>query len=446
MRTKESVALPDETLSYDGHSRGLEKELLFLFGFLGTMPIIQIGGFSIFTLLLCITVLFKLIVTRKIWVRKVCVPYVLIVICSVCSVVSCLTSSIPEWWKNAQWTELLWDFFYLFLFLAYTGQRNCHLIINYMRGVFVGAIFQMVWGYFQFVSYYIAHIDINNMIFVKLLNMVPNASQIMEENLKISGMCWNSGNFAPLMLLGYCFGEKSITKLLFAGMCCMSGSRTLFLGFIAVVVCEFIRTVYNDFFRSRVRIRRKMVIYAVAILAVIFVGAQNQVVVGKVLGVRDSLSSNVLDSQSSARLHARYWTSVPHITKNNSLEKNLLGFGLKSSGYSQVLYYGQYADSKYAWVVECDFINNLWSRGYLGFILLYSWLFYHFIKGARINYKYGLFFIGLLVEGVTYNVMFNWCWVFLLFCILYKDGLQCLPSLDYSKKKKGERLFHGNYE
>lgn len=434
MRTEESVVLLDETANYEDRSRGLEKKILFFFGFLGTMPIIQIGGFTIFTYLLCLIVLFKLLITRKIRVRSVCVPYLLIVICSVCTVVSCLTSNIPEWWKNAQWTELLWDFFYLFLFLAYTGQQNSSLIINYMRGVFVAAVFQMAWGYFQFVSYYLAHIDINNIIFVNLLNMVPNASQIMEENLKISGMCWNSGNFAPLMLLGYCLSEKMGMKLLFAGMCCISGSRTLFLGFVAVAICEFLRTIYNDFFRSRVKLRRKMLLYAIAILAVIFVGAHNQIVMGKVLGVRDSLTSNVLDSQSSARLHARYWTSIPLITKNNSLEKNLLGFGLKSSGYSQVLYYGQYADSKYAWVVECDFINNLWSRGYLGFILLYSWLFYHFIKGARMNYRYGLFFLGLLVEGVTYNVMFNWCWVFLLFCILYKDGLRSLPCLDYSKK------------
>lgn len=425
----------------DDRSRGLEAKLLFLFGFLGTMPIIQIGGVTIFTFLLLSVVLFKLIITRKIRIRSVCVPYVLIVICSVCTVISCMTSNIPEWWKNAQWTELLWDFFYLFLFLAYTGQQNCHLIISYMRGVFVAAIFQMAWGYLQFVSFYLAHVDVNNMIFVKLLNMVPNASQLMEDDLKISGMCWNSGNFAPLMLLGYCLSERKWMKLLFAGLCCMSGSRTLFLGFVAVVACEFARTIYNEFFRSGVRVRKKMLFYAIAIFAVLLVGGHNQIVVGKILGVRDSLSSKVLDSQSSARLHARYWTSIPHITKNNSLEKNLLGYGLKSSGYSQVLYYGQYADSKYAWVVECDFINNLWSRGYLGFILLYSWLFYHFIKGARMNYRYGIFFVGLLVEGVTYNVMFNWCWVFLLFCILYKDGLRCLPSLDFSKKQnEGERL------
>ena len=193
-----------------------------------------------------------------------------------------------------------------------------------MRGVFVAAIFQMAWGYLQFVSFYLAHVDVNNMIFVKLLNMVPNASQLMEDDLKISGMCWNSGNFAPLMLLGYCLSERKWMKLLFAGLCCMSGSRTLFLGFVAVVACEFARTIYNEFFRSGVRVRKKMLFYAIAIFAVLLVGGHNQIVVGKILGVRDSLSSKVLDSQSSARLHARYWTSIPHITKNNSLEKNLL--------------------------------------------------------------------------------------------------------------------------
>lgn len=439
MRTKESIALFDGMVGHEDRSRGLEKKLLFLFGFLGTMPIIQIGGFTIFTILLFLVVFFKLLVTRKIRFRSVSFPYVLIVLCSICTVVSCLTSNIPEWWKNAQWTELLWDFFYLFLFLAYTGKQNCGLIINYMRGVFVAAIFQMAWGYFQFVSYYLAHFDVNNFVFVNLLGMVPNASQLMEENLKISGLCWNSGNFAPLMLLGYCLSEKLGLKLLFAGMCCMSGSRTLFLGFIAVIFCEFIRAIYCDFFKNGVKVRQKMLLYVIGILVVVFVGVHNQIVVGKVIGVRDSLSSNVLESQSSARLHARYWTSIPLITKNNSLEKNCFGYGLKSSGYSQVVYFGQYADSKYAWVVECDFINNLWSRGYLGFILLYSWLFYHFIKGARMNYRYGLFFLGLLVEGVTYNVMFNWCWVFLLFCILYKNGLQNLPCLSSSKMNVAER-------
>lgn len=435
MRTKNSIALSDETNSFENHSQGFEKKLLFFFGFLGTMPILQIGGIGVFTFLLTAVVLFKLFITRKIRIHSVSYPYILIILCNICTVVSCMTSNIPEWWKNAQRTELLWDFFYLFLFLTYTGQQNCHLIINYMRGVFFAAVFQMAWGYVQFVSFYLANIDINNIIFVKLLTMVPNASQLMEDNLKISGMCWNSGNFAPLMLLGYCLSEKKWIKLLFAGLCCMSGSRTLFLGFVAVAACEFLQTFYNVFFNTGIRINRKMLFYAIAILFVLFVGGRNQIVVDKIHGVRDSLSDKVLDSESSARLHARYWTSIPYITKNNSLEKNIFGYGLKSSGYSQVLYYGQYADSKQAWVVECDFVNNLWSRGYLGFILLYSWLIYHFIKGAKMDHRYGLFFMGLLVEGVTYNVIFNWCWVFLLFCILYKDGLRCMPSLDFSIKK-----------
>ena len=110
MRTKESIALFDGMVGHEDRSRGLEKKLLFLFSFLGTMPIIQIGGFTIFTILLFLVVFFKLLVTRKIRFRSVSFPYVLIVLCSICTVVSCLTSNIPEWWKNAQWTELLWDY------------------------------------------------------------------------------------------------------------------------------------------------------------------------------------------------------------------------------------------------------------------------------------------------------------------------------------------------
>ena len=132
-----------------------------------------------------------------------------------------------------------------------------------------------------------------------------------------------------------------------------------------------------------------------------------------------TLSLDYLHTQSSSTVHARYWTSVPIVTQWNGVLNNLFGYGNGCSGYPFAILYGQYDDHN--WVVECDYINNLWSFGYIGFALWYSWYGNHVFKGKKLDKKFLVLFLGLLVEGITYNVTFNWCFLFLLFVFIEID-------------------------
>ncbi len=394
----------------------IEKTILALWGFLGTMPILQFKGVTFFTLMILLAAVYNLIHSPEIDYNPGCRYYAIICILAVFSVITCYVSNIPNFWKAAQPLNLIWELLYFFIFLVYNNVKKQNLIQYYIKGVYIAAIVQMFWGFLQLAFYYAKGILLNDVVFVNLLKMVEQASQVKDGEITLSGMCWNAGNIAPLIIFGYAFTKNVYLKILFGVFSIVSGSRTLMVGFAVCFGVELLRVIIRAVDRIRsTKVGKGMLIFILA-LAGIIVFLNNDAIINKISAIIKSFTT--MQTQSSARLHMRYWTSVPHVTAGNTLLRNLFGYGLGSSGYSQVIFYGQYADSAYPWVLECDFINQLWNRGYIGFIVLYYWLFKSYIKGMKIDYRYAIFFAGLLVEGILYNVMFNWCWILILFMII----------------------------
>ena len=398
----------------------LEKIILFVMGFVGTAPILQIKGITFFTFLVFITVFYigvEAVKKDKITLNKECMFYFLIFVSSCISVIVCYKSDIPYFWKGVQIKNLVWVALFLTIFVIYASEKKYNMVNYYLKGVYIASIVQMCWGFFQFMIYHINGKLINDIVFIDWLGMVEQASQVKEGGVTLTGLCWNAGNVAPLIIFGYAFTRKFYLKCLFVAFSFISGGRTLLIG---CAICVAVDMLYS-YKKIGILIRKnKAVIISVAILGCMAILIFKRDIIMSVFEKISSLleSFTVLQTQSSARVHIRYWTSVPYITANNPLLTNLFGYGLNCSGYAQVLFFNQYADSQYAWVLECDYVNILWNTGYVGLLLHYIWIGKNVLKSVKIDYRYVIFFAGILAAGITYNVMFNWCWLAIIFCFI----------------------------
>ncbi len=397
-----------------------EKILLAVMGFVGTAPILQIKGVTVFTFMVFIVAIYagiEAIKRDKLGFNRECIFYFLIFLSSCVSVVVCFISDIPYFWKDVQIKNLIWVILFLFIFIIYASEKKYYMVNYYLKGVYYAAIMQMVWGFIQFAVYHLNGTLINDVVFIDILGMVEQASQVKDGGVTLTGLCWNAGNIAPLIIFAYAFTNKFYLKCIFVAFSFISGGRTLLIG---IAICVFIDMLHS-WKKLGIYVKKNilvMVIAAVAGVAAVVVFKRDVIIsiVEKMFSLLESFT--VLQTQSSARVHIRYWTSVPYITMNNPILTNLFGFGLNCSGYAQVLYFNQYADSMYAWVLECDYVNILWNTGYVGFILNYIWIGKNVIKSMRIDYRYIIFFAGILAAGITYNVMFNWCWLAIVFCFI----------------------------
>ena len=185
----------------------------------------------------------------------------------------------------------------------------------------------------------------------------------------------------------------------------LSGSRTLMMGLLVCVAVELITT---GKFKPTLS-KKKVVFLGVVITGVVIAFVTNMdSILKKVVEIADLLDiKNRVRTEGSANTHLYYLTSIPAITMKNDFISNLFGYGPGCSGYAQSELMNFYADSD-KWSIECDYVNQLWSYGYVGFIVYYYWYLKNLVKTIKLDKKYIVLFIVFLFEGLLYNITFNW--------------------------------------
>ena len=69
------------------------------------------------------------------------------------------------------------------------------------------------------------------------------------------------------------------------------------------------------------------------------------------------------------------------------------------------------------WAIECDVVDILVSRGLVGFIFYYSFMLYIMIKGRKIDYRYSIFMLTVIIQGFGYNIQMDY--LFMIEVIMY---------------------------
>ena len=262
----------------------------------------------------------------------------------------------------------------------------------------------------QFLLYNGAHIDLNQLVFRDILHMVENPSQYKLGVFHPSGMCWHSAFMAPIVIIAFVVCDSYFVKTLAVVDAVICNNATAMIG---IGVCLGLTGMFSivDFLKRASKTVRKRTFIAislivVAIIPILFCTNIVPVVYDKIVDIYGRATGAVYDG-GSANAHIRYFTAYPNVVKNSSIIQFLFGYGTGNSGYTMSNLYGQYVDLK-SWVVETDVMNQIYSNGIIGFILYYSFLLYIAIKGYKLNRKYFILTISIILAGITYNIQFDW--------------------------------------
>lgn len=398
----------------------IDEILLFIYGFLGTMPIISIAGKTLWIYLTLLVVMWNVMVILadkdlKFTYSETATPLVIITIFTLLSAFSCIMGSLSEVWKSTQSNKIILEICYLLIFVMYANKDRVSLLKNYVKGVYYATIVHMLWACGQLVVKTVTNDTLNNIVFVKILHMAaPGTSVEVDEHLP--GICWHSSNMAPLLVFGFAMTKSPILKLGFLGISIACGSRTATLGVMLCALIQFVRFIHKSGGNYKLPARITQIGVAlgtVAIIAFCFSDMAKHYVT-MLSGAFEKLINTFGGNEGSAGMHASYWTSIIDVMNMSSITNVLIGYGIDCSGYVFSKLFGYYEGSQ--WVCETDTINLLWSYGFIGVTLRYFWYIFSIGRCRRIDNRYLDFFIPLLLMGVTYNVMYNWC-VMLMYCL-----------------------------
>lgn len=381
---------------------------LLLFGILAPMPIISFFSITMYVWGVMILGMIALIE----WVnqgrmkldRQFDRAFAAVILTWLISYLICAIR-MPAKWTNGLGTGFMQTCFLIVVYIFFSQRKKVQYLAYYIKGVYISSIIQMIWGYAQILCDAIG-IDLNTIVFRDTLHMVKEiATQYQFGQLKVSGLCWNAGNFAPLITFGFIYTKNCYLKLAFFLLGFLSGSRTLMMGLLVCVAVELITT---GKFKPTLS-KKKVVFLGVAITGVVIAFVTNiDSILKKVVEIADLLDiKNRVRTEGSANTHLYYLTSIPAITMKNDLLSNLFGYGPGCSGYPQSVLMNFYPELD-KWSIECDYVNQLWSYGYIGFAIYYYWYIKNTLSTFKLDTKYVALFITFLFEGLLYNITFNW--------------------------------------
>lgn len=409
-----------------------------LFGFLAPAPIISIFSITTYVWFLLITALGIIIysVRKKFkYIKKLENTYLYYAIVVYLSALLCILR-MPETWKADSITFLIQFSATFLIYIFFTGYKEVKVIISFVQGIYLSAVIQMIWGYMQLLLYKMG-IDLNTIVFGKILHMYPGVATHYSEygGIKVSAFCWNAGNFAPLMIIGYVLSKKPYVKIAFILISLLSGSRTLMLGMLFCITIKVLIGIYE---KKKVSRTLMLIIGAGAIAVVVVFILKAKIIIPRI--ARSIAVLNVFNNfytEGSTNTHILYLLRIFDVTKKNDILSNLIGYGPNCSGYAFVKHYRFYTDIG-KWSMECDYVNILWNYGYLGFITYYTWLVKNMRKCVKIlnENSYIILFLTLMIMGLMYNVTFNWVnLLFIFIFILCNRGINIFDIENETEKK-----------
>lgn len=287
--------------------------------------------------------------------------------------------------------------------------------INWIKkGLRIACVIQFVFIPIQFALYRIWNIDINELLFVDKLGMVPSASFIRDWVWYPSGLTNHSAIVAPLMIIGFVLFENMYFRLLIIMDSLLCGSSSAIVGvFVTLVLLFWGKLINNRNSRMKRKVLVSVMVIILFLLVILLTTNALDIITNKVGYIINRLFGDSKDSSTNA--HLLYYFKYPSIFRENSLPQNLFGYGYGCSGYIFSMLDNRTNIGN--WAVETDIMDRIYSLGIVGFILYYSFLSKILVRGYRIDKKYTVVIIALIIQGFGYNI--QWDYIFLIELIFY---------------------------
>ncbi len=396
--------------------------LIYFMIFVSSMMLLRYDMFTLFFFLQICFILYMFCLTKKIVFVNSFIINILFIELIISNFLSIFFGNLPLSYKKGALATciLIFPIYFVVSYLKILFARKKQILVLIRSGIRCFCVVQIFWALIQYIGFRFFDIDINQVIFSDILNLVDIASSAGINGKKVpSGLCWHPSLLAPMVVLTYCFFDNKIIKGLAFVCAILSNNSTALIGAAMCVLWDVFLYLIQCFKTHEKGIPKKHFIMIIGLIVLVvgvfaFTDIGNRLI-EKFIYILHRITGQVNDG-GSANAHIRYYTALPQVVAVSSLPQILFGYGLGCSGYLYTMLFNQYVGLK-SWTVESDIVDILISRGVFGFTIFYSLILMAAFKGYKINKKYFILFITIALEGITYNVQFEW--VFLLELILF---------------------------
>lgn len=421
--------------------RGFYNKYLFLYGLLIPAFILFVKGTSLLYYLSAGQIVLMIGIHKgriKFSFKRLDILYTIFVGVSVFSTLSAVLYNEPDQWKWQAFVFFVYSFLMFFVY-AFLEKESTARIKRIVLGLRWGFLLNIILGYIQFFLYRFFRYDINEAIFGKILKTVSTASHYHYGELVPTGFTWHPGAFAPILVGAYCmFYDNYLVKLLILGISVLTKSSTCILG---VIVCVLLEAAFR-FYKARKQFRKRTVIVICAIvLILVFVFIQAGFVSMAVSEI-ERLFQRVQGIYAANRndlstyYHVRYYTGLREVLGHANPIQILFGVGGGCSGHAFMLVFGQYAGMA-PWDVESQIVADMISYGLVGFAVLSLWMLRMIKYGSKIDKRYTMFLVSMIIMSFTYNVRFSWVLAFLfLISVFIRRKLNIWECADSHAERK----------
>ena len=391
--------------------------VVFLMLMMSSLVVFQYSGMTFFLLmqiLFCVLMVFtkKIVVISKIPIVNFI--FIELVLTAISAVVGDMRYSYKQ--SAVIMTIFMIPMYFTATYLYNELKKDKNYLKLLVKAIKVMILLQLCWIPLQAVAYYGMGIDLNKLIFVETLHLLENATFIRSWVYYPSGFSWHSAVLAPLFVIAFVMFDNIFIRALVLLDAMICGNSTAIIG-VAVCVCMM-----AFFYVKENGLHKK--IKAKTFLAVIAL-----IVIGGVVLFRFNMWTKVMDSalyllnrmfgaerDASTAAHFGYYSDYPQILKDSSVFQILFGYGYGCSGYPITMMYDRYTTIT-NWAIESDILDILISRGMVGFVGYYGFLFYIAFKGLKVDYRYFVVMVSIMLEGFGYNV--QWEYVFFIELLMY---------------------------
>lgn len=411
--------------------------LLIYFMFItSSLFVLMIKGYDFFLWTQMIFCALSLYVNKKLVFTKDIVVN-LIYIGLFINAISALTTSMPLSYKKTAVILPIMTIpvYFTAVYLKNMIKSNHRWLGVVKKGIKISLYIQLAWIPLQFVLYKGMHIDINDLIFVKTLHMLSNASFVRAWVWYPSGLSWHSATLAPIFVLGFILCQNIGVRLLIIGESMICGNSTTLIGVTLCAILLFINKIIRNGSYKKIKLINLAAIILIlgGLVLAIYKFNLFGTIKDTILNLWNRFFGGEKDASTNA--HMGYYTDYFKIVKNSSIIQTLFGYGYGCSGYTITAMYNRYTTLS-SWAIESDYINIIVSRGIVGFLIYYYFLLKIMIKGARIDIRYGFFIFVILVQGFGYNIQFDY--LFLIELVMYYTIKYNINFFASEKKKLPE--------
>lgn len=409
----------------------LKKIILFIMVLMiltSSMIILQKRGYTFFVLFQCIFVFLCFLYNKKVYIFRnpfVNLTFIELIISAGFAYFSDMKSTYCH--TAVYMTMLLIPIYLATSYINHMASEKQRILNVIRKTMKIAVLMQMGWCMLQFVLNRLLKWDLNKIIFTNFLHMVKTASIRREGTLSLTGFGWHPVLMAPILVIAYYMFDSKLVKLMAIIIAFLCGNSTAIIGVVMCLGFDILKMIPK--IKEKVIIRRDFT-FIIICVSLIGVGVLIQTGMLEVIWTKiQMLFQRILiaESDDSAIAHKRYFTAYPNVLSISSLIQVLLGYGEGCSGYPFGVLFQQYVGLT-NWSVESDVMNILISRGLLGFCAFYGFLGTIMWKGKAVNLKYTSIILIFIVQGITYNIQFDWLFMFeiiLLISIENKFDIFC---------------------